>query len=347
MEPGTEEPTDGGSGIRPLAVLNTLLRRRRAVVAVTGIAVATSVATAILAAETWNCTIRFLPTGGASVTGRMSALVGSSIPDEGTNAASGDYYADLLKTVAFAESIVSRPFDIDGAPALLADHWGVSGADDRERTQRAAEALLKSMRVTVAKAAGTAPRLVAVDVSADRRQLCADIATRVLERINEHNADVRGDRSKQSLVFITARLTDSERDLKAATDRFAEFSSRNRKIATPSLVAERDRLEREVRVKEEVFLTLTRQLELAKIEEQDQRVSIEVLQPPQPPLQRSAPRRTQMVAMGGLVGLMLAFAWVAATEWYRQLASSEDPAAREFRAQVRSILMPWWTRRAG
>ncbi len=346
--PAEDELSTAEPGIRPLAVVNMLLRRRWSIVAITGSAVAVAVAMALLSGETWTCSIRFLPSGGAGVAGRMGALVGpSGVPDEDATPVSGDYYADLLRSTAFAESIVKEPFEIDGSQVLLADHWDVPGDTERERTQRAAEALAKGLRVTVAKASGAAagPRLVTVEVSADRRALSAEIAARILDRINLHNETVRGLRSRRNLAFISARLDDARRDLKAATDRFAEFSARNRKIATPALVAERDRLEREVRVKEEVFLTLTKQAELAKIEEQDQRILIEVIQPPEPPLQRSAPRRTQVVAVGGFLGLVLAIGWVVVTEWYRRLVASDDPEVHEFRSLSGSLIRPWAARR--
>lgn len=60
------------------------------------------------------------------------------------------------------------------------------------------------------------------------------------------------------------QLKDSQGMLSKAENAVAMFNSRNRKISTPDLQSEKDRLLRTVKVQEEVFITLTKQLELAK-----------------------------------------------------------------------------------
>jgi hypothetical protein len=75
---------------------------------------------------------------------------------------------------------------------------------------------------------------------------------------------------------------------------------------------------------------------LARIEEQETRPSIEMIQSPEPPLTRSSPRRTQTVMIAGIVGLFLgcvcAFAW----DIMRRM-NPANPDTRELRENIAHI----------
>jgi len=57
-----------------------------------------------------------------------------------------------------------------------------------------------------------------------------------------------------------------------------------RAMATPDLRVGEERLTRALAVQEEVFVTLTKQLELARIQEQEDQVSVQVIEPAVAPL---------------------------------------------------------------
>lgn len=328
----TDEPA-----IRPLAIVNTLLRGRWTVVGVAAATVAVSVVYALLQPSVYVSTTRFLPSKSTGMATRMAAATSggaASLPDDGS--ASSDYYVDLLKSSSFLEMVVTSTFLIDGTGQDLLTYWEVEGTSDWERRQRANKALGDAMTVSVPKAVAATPRLLTVDVRADRPDLAAAIASKILTCINEHNAKSRGNKAKQNLDFMKAQLEKANKELQDLTDSFAEFTARNRKIVTPSLTAERDRLERSVRVQEEVVVTLTKQVELAKIEEQETRPSIEVIQPPEPPLQRASPARSRMVMIGGFLGIMLGCGVVLLREWLGRMPA-DDPDTQEFRSLLTSI----------
>jgi uncharacterized protein involved in exopolysaccharide biosynthesis len=323
-------------GIRPLAIVNALLRGRWTVLGVATATVAASVVYALVQPSVYLSTTRFLPSKSTGMATRMAAATsgGASLPDDG--GASSDYYVDLLKSSAFLGTVVTSMFTVEGREQDLITYWEIEGDSDWERRQRACEALSQAMTVTMAKASGTAPRLLTVDVRADRPDLAAEIAQRILGCINEHNGKSRSLRAKQNLDFMTKQLGNANDELRQLTDSFAQFVARNRKIVTPALTAERDRLERSVRVQEEVVVTLTKQVELAKIEEQETRPSIEIIQPPEPPLQRISPARSRIVMVGGFLGLFLGCGIVLLRDALGRMAQN-DPDAQEFRGLMASI----------
>jgi hypothetical protein len=73
---------------------------------------------------------------------------------------------------------------------------------------------------------------------------------------------------------------------------------------------------------------------LVKIEEQDTRVSIEVIQAPEVPLQRTAPRRSQTVAMGTMLSLMAGLGWIYVSERLRR-RDPNDPDTVELHRLLR------------
>jgi uncharacterized protein involved in exopolysaccharide biosynthesis len=299
--------------------------------------VAASVVYALVQPSVYLSTTRFLPSKSTGMATRMAAATSgsaASLPDDG--GASSDYYVDLLKSSAFLGTVVTSMFTVEGREQDLITYWEIEGDSDWERRQRACEALSQAMTVTMAKASGTAPRLLTVDVRADRPDLAAEIAQRILGCINEHNGKSRSLRAKQNLDFMTKQLGNANDELRQLTDSFAQFVARNRKIVTPALTAERDRLERSVRVQEEVVVTLTKQVELAKIEEQETRPSIEIIQPPEPPLQRISPARSRIVMVGGFLGLFLGCGIVLLRDALGRMAQN-DPDAQEFRGLMASI----------
>jgi len=72
--------------------------------------------------------------------------------------------------------------------------------------------------------------------------------------------------------------------LQGAENALADFHRFNRPIATPDLRVGEERLTRALAVQEEVFVTLTKQLELARIQEQEDQVSVQVIEPAVAPL---------------------------------------------------------------
>lgn len=331
-------PIDG-EPIRLLAIVNTLLKRRWTIILLSAAATGAGVVSALLATPSWTSTAKFLPSRTAGMTSRMSAIVGSNIDTDLGEESSSDYYVALVQSPAFLAKIVGERFEDGAGPKRsLVEIFGATGETDRERAVRATDALGKSITIAAAKGIGAAnaPRIVTLTVNAATGELAAEIAAAILKEIEVHNDVSRGSKAKQNRAFVEDQLKKTEQVLDAATDALANFSAHNRKIATPALQAELDRLARAVRVQEEVFVTLTKQLELARIEEQESRVSIEILQPPEAPITRSSPKRTQMVLVAGFLGVMGSSLLVIVLERLKR-ADPSDPDTQEFHRQLGGV----------
>lgn len=328
--------------IRPLSILNALLRRRWTVILVAVVTVAVTTVAVLLADPAYTSTAKFIPSTSRGVTSRMSSLAGApgTAVDLGDDTSSADYYMALVESPAFLEKILMRSFTIAslGRQERLLTFMQVPGDTERERVLRGCKALDDSLSISASKAAaGTnSPRILTLSVSAAEPQLSADLAAALLEEIVEHNQTARNSKAVENRKFVQRQLDDAEKALAKASDALSAFMARNRKIATPEVQSEKDRLERQRRMQEEVFITLTKQLEFARIEEQENRVSIEVLQPPEAPLNRTSPRRTQSVLLAGFVGLFMGCA-LALLQDRLERVDRNDPETRDLLENLRSI----------
>lgn len=316
---------------RILPLVNVLLRRRWAVAAWAVAFVLVAMVKVLTDAPTFTATAKFQPSAGKGVVNRMGTV---ALEDEAT---SSDYYVALVQSPNFLEEVVTQEFDVgDGVRQTLVAHYESAGATDAERAQRAAEMLGKATTVSAARAAGTAPRIVTLTVSAGSATLAADIGQAILRQINAHNASVRSSKSRSNREFVERQVADCRQELDAAVMVLSKFETTNRRTDAPRIAAELERLKREVRVVEERYLTLANQLEIARIEEQETVPAISVIQTPEPPLVRSAPRRTQTVLIAAVVGVFVGCLWAFMAERFSTLPA-DDPDAAEFRGHLRSI----------
>jgi nucleoside-diphosphate-sugar epimerase/capsule polysaccharide export protein KpsE/RkpR len=83
-------------------------------------------------------------------------------------------------------------------------------------------------------------------------------------------------------------------------------------------------LYRSTRIQEAVFETLTKQYELAKVEEAKEVPSVRVLDPPDVPEKKSFPPRTLITLMGTFAGFLIGVAWLLGKESWTQW-DTENP----------------------
>lgn len=333
-EPGVDdEPAladEGAPWLLPM--VNALLRRRRTVLSWAALSAGIAVVAVLLATPAFTATAKFQPVAGKGVADRLEV---DATEDE---AVSADYYVALIESPSFLAGVVTRTFETSpGVRETLVRHFEAEGDSDEARVRRAAEILGASTSVSAPRAVSAAPRIVTLSASADSPALAADVARAILAQIDVHNASVRRSGSGQAREFVERQVDGCRKELGSAAAALASFEASNRRIDAPRIAAQLEQLRREVRIAEERYVTLVRQLELARIQEQEDIACITVIQEPEPPLKRSSPRRTQTVLIALVAGLILGCAWVLAAERLGNLPK-DDPDAAEFRGHLRAIL---------
>ena len=280
-----------------------------------------------IAQPVYVATAKIVPSAGGSSTSNMRGLAaqfGVSIPggEEGSITSSW-VYPELIKSRTLARAVLKRNFDTekfgDDQPLLKILTYGEDepslGPDTLEKN--AVNALLGM--INVSKDAKSS--ILTLEVSASEPQFAADIATAVIEELDRHQQKFKSTRVSEKRQFIEGRIEEVQIDLEKAEDALKQFRYRNRQIQnSPSLLLEQERLAREVKVIIGVFQTLKEENELAKIQEVEETPVVHILDPPEAPLERSKPKKSQTVILAGFLGIGLGVGLVFVREYWKNSA---------------------------
>ena len=339
--------------IQILAIVNTLLRRRWMIAGWTfALVVAVGLYSFFIATPTYSASAVFLPLNPPSMSDRMGSVAGPGAitVQEADQNTTPEYYTALLSSQTFLTKLMGEKFNIQklGTSVALIDYlsaqqndlldsFQIEGSDEQVRMQRGATKLEKMLKITSGKSKSiTSAPLLTITVTTNEAQLSADIANALLKLFITYNQGARNLMAIDNRKFVELQLKESEEFLKSAESALVQFSSRNRKISTPELQTEKDRLVRTVKVQEEVFITLKKQLELAKIREQENQISIEVLEMAIAPIKKTSPLRAQNMTLAGVFGIFLFGALALVLERFKNI-NRQDKNTAEFMDNLAGI----------
>jgi uncharacterized protein involved in exopolysaccharide biosynthesis len=125
--------------------------------------------------------------------------------------------------------------------------------------------------------------------------------------------------ARENRVFIEARIKEVEADLASNENSMVDFRERNRDVASPKVMVHLARLNRNLTINQEIYLQLKKQYELARIEELKDKPLIEVIAEPIIAVEKSKPKRKQIVVAGMLLGLIMGLGAAFFHHWLLKL----------------------------
>ena len=269
--------------------------------------------------------------GGAGLAGLASQLGAGAGADP---SGSPDFYAQLIDSrelltrlaqSRFADPRTATPNDSATLLQIL---------DIRKDPQRAMEIAVKRLGRMLSVGYDSKTNLVTITADAKWPDLSAAIANRAVALVSEFNGEQRRSRASARRSFMQERTDSAQTALDAAERQLRQFYETNRQWNTsPTLVYEEGRLRRQVEVVNDLYLTVRRELETARIDEDNHVTLITVVDTAIPPRKSLWPAVLPAFAVacvgGVLLGLMLAATLAVIADWARR-----DPlrAARLSRA---------------
>lgn len=182
--------------------------------------------------------------------------------------------------------------------------------------------------------------LMTISTTATDPVLAARLSESFVEHLRQRVREIRTQKTREHLEFVRQRFAEADRELEQAEDSLAHFLERNRSViaggGAPALSFRRDRLQRQVRFKEQLYGQLQEKVTQTRVQLQRQQPVITVAEQPAPPPQSSAPNRILIVVLSVLVGGM---AGAVAVYGRSLLASAEEAEdGREKLADIRDGL---------
>ena len=348
-----ETPAPAVAGGGSLDFVNALLRRWRLVVGLPLLAAILTAIVVLLLPPRYTATVTFVPEqrtpsrGGGAAGAGGGGLVGLAgqlgIPLGMDPTQSPRFYAEVLTSRELLARVLltkfldpRRPAAGDSVPLLAilrvwGGIWGAkSAADSLDRGVR-------KLRRRVSARVDIQTFLVYLSVTTRYPDLSAAVAARFIAYLNEFNAKNRESQARARRQFVEQRIVEGERDLHAAEDDLRRFHERNRAWQeSPELSAAEGRLHMQVNILQEVYLTLRRDYEQARIEEVNDTPVITVVDPAVPPQRQSYWREVLVLlafVFGGLIGVLGAWSGVR----FERLRREDEDGYEEFTGLLQRV----------
>jgi len=188
---------------------------------------------------------------------------------------------------------------------------------------RRMEIALKKMGKSISTSFDIKTNVVQLVVTARWSQLAADIANRTIELVDTFNHEQRVTRARSRRIFVQSRVDSARAELQHAEEQQRFFYDQNRQWrSSPQLVFDEGRLRRNVDVATDLYLTLQRQFEAARLDEFNDAAVITIVDPAHAPHKAQWPRYWLLLAsalsVGAILGILFAGSATILTDWRRR-----------------------------
>lgn len=246
--------------------------------------------------------------GLANIAGQLG--LGSALSSSGGNL-SVEMCQAILGSRELLAQMLALPFrsPTDGKPRTLLDllEGGESGGKPSpQRLEAGIRDLRKSASVRVDKVSG----IVSVTVRLKSPELAADVANQMVQLLNSFNLERRQSQSRAQRVFAERRAKEAGDSLRIVEQAHQAFLTSNRTFDSPVLRAEEARLQRAEQLRSEVYTSLAKAVDEARIAELRDTPVLTIIDHAVPPDTKASPKRTITAAVAML---LIILAVIAAT----------------------------------
>jgi uncharacterized protein involved in exopolysaccharide biosynthesis len=341
-----------------LEILNVLLKRWRAVVGVPVTAALVVLGVSFLVSPSYTGTTTFapeirseggLPTDLAGLAGQLGISLG------GEASQSPRFYAEVAKSRGILDRLLLARYPdprLEGQPGdsitllALLRTGGRNGVDSLERGAKKLAGLL-----SVGVDAQT--NIVTVRAESPYPDLAAAVPNRLVAFLNDFNAQTRQSQARERRKFTEQRVAAKEQELRDAEEALKRFYQANRSWQeSPQLVFEEGQLKRRVDLSQELYRTLQREYETARIQEVNDTPVITVIDAALVPHRKSGPKRKLWALAALILSGVFAVSWAFSAEYlmrarreqgepYRDLVSTAQRVRDDLLRGVRNVPSPF------
>lgn len=297
---------DEGMTLLDLAVM--LVRSRRWIVAATVIGAVGAALVSISSTRQFQSIASFVPEEGQGAATGFAATarqLGLALPG-GAKGWSAGLYVEILKSRNMLSSIAAETVVVaelgDRRIALL-DLFEVTGRTAEHRLARGVLHLDRQViRVSESRNVGS----VTVRARTPWASVSRRITSLLIERVNEYNVTTRQSQAAAEARYAESMAAAAEVELRAAEDALLGFLQQNRQPAgSPALQAERDRLAREVALRQELYGSLVMSRDEARLRRVRDTPVLSVTEPPTLPAIGESRGTVLRAFLGALAGMLV------------------------------------------
>lgn len=151
---------------------------------------------------------------------------------------------------------------------------------------------------------------ITIDYTFSEAEAAARITDKVRKTLEQYVMAFKSEKMEDNLAFVQQSFDEAQEDFQQKQDRLAIFQDANRGLTTASARATEQRLRSEYDIAFTVYNELAKQLEQAKLAVKESKPVLTVIEPVVVPVQKSAPRRSIIIAGFLFLGLAAAIGWI-------------------------------------
>ncbi|HWP02631.1 MAG TPA: GNVR domain-containing protein [Gemmatimonadaceae bacterium] len=252
------------------------------------------------------------PTQGLPASlGALAGLAGQLGLANASPGVSPEFFASVLESRELLHAILNSEFQSTDQHARrpLLELLRVKGRSENERVANG----IRRLRALISSQVDGRTGIVTVTVRQRSARLAADVANHLTQLLNEFNLERRRSQAREQARFVASRLETAEVELEAAEQDVQRFLQTNRQFqGSPLLEFEYARLNRIVQTKQEVYTSLAKAYEDARIAEVRDTPVLTIIDRAVPPHRRAGPRRKLYVLVAAFFGAISALALILA-----------------------------------
>lgn len=201
--------------------------------------------------------------------------------------------SNYLNSDKFLESMVLHQYSVDGKNKTLIEIWGITGnrsfnplsiirsfslipslSLNDKKLLIAKKRLGEKIGFVEDRKTGLNTISVITKISPD---ITKQISKKMLDSILAYSNEVTSVKASEKVSFVKGRLDDIKFKLESSEDEMLRFLQNNKNRTSPHLTLTKNRIQRNINLYNQIFISLSDQLEIAKIDKQDNTSSIVIL----------------------------------------------------------------------
>ena len=214
---------------------------------------------------------------------------------------------DYLESEKFMQSVIEKEYTIGDQRMTLVDYWGSVATEDISTNlfdygpvitllvENKKTVLLNNLNENEIKsffarrelnenlkfAFDRTTDLYTISVEIKKHPVLAtELINNIYKSIIDYDTNINNGKALEKSIFIEKRLEKIENELFLSEQMLIDFLDENKELKSPSLIVQKNRLERSIDLYNQLFLNLSDELEQSKIDQYDNTSSIYLLENP-------------------------------------------------------------------
>ena len=329
-------------------LIRTLWRERWLLLRITTLFTALGVGVALLMQPEFVSEARIMPEmggGSGDMLRRLAAVAGCSGVDmadnEDIDAIRPDLYPNVLQSTPFILYLIDQPVRVTSgqqltvSAVLMPDEGPGSWlrtrveADDVvakqtangvnntlvKRSKRQQE-LVEDVGRRVSARLDTRSGIISISAKMPDATVAAGVAQLAMDYLTEYVTNYRTEKARLDLRFYELRLNEARLRYQKAQMTVFRYNDQHKYavVVMQAATMEKQRMDAELSIAQTGYTELSRQFEQAKLRVQERTPVFKVLEPAQVPLKRVSPKRTIIVLLFALTGLLIGAVYLMGRE---------------------------------